>query len=150
MVNGYIGNGAMCMQKKFKVIDFQELGDPRGHLVVAESNKEVPFLIQRIFYIYGTLPDVIRGQHANRDSEFMLINLQGSVKIVIDDGKQKDMVILDKPHQGVYLEKMVWKDMCEFSSDSILLVLSNMSYDATEYIRNYEEFVKEVNDAKTD
>ena len=94
------------MDKKFKVIDFQELGDPRGHLVVAESNKEVPFLIQRIFYIYGTKDGVVRGQHANRESEFMLINLQGSVKIVIDDGRQKDTVILNKAHQGVYLDKI--------------------------------------------
>ncbi|CBH20578.1 MULTISPECIES: sugar 3,4-ketoisomerase [Acetoanaerobium] len=138
------------MDKKFKVIDFQELGDPRGHLVVAESNKEVPFLIQRIFYIYGTKDGVVRGQHANRESEFMLINLQGSVKIVIDDGRQKDTVILNKAHQGVYLDKMVWKDMCEFSSDSILLVLSSMSYDASEYIRDYDEFVREVNDGKLD
>ena len=138
------------MDKKFKVIDFQELGDPRGHLVVAESNKEVPFLIQRIFYIYGTKDGVVRGQHANRESEFMLINLQGSVKIVIDDGRQKDTVILNKAHQGVYLDKMVWKDMCEFSSDSILLVLSSMSYDASEYIRDYDEFVREVNDGKFD
>ena len=138
------------MDKKFKVIDFQELGDPRGHLVVAESNKEVPFLIQRIFYIYGTKYGVVRGQHANRESEFMLINLQGSVKIVIDDGRQKDTVILNKAHQGVYLDKMVWKDMCEFSSDSILLVLSSMSYDASEYIRDYDEFVREVNDGKLD
>ena len=139
-----------CIDKKFKVIDFQELGDPRGHLVVAESNKEVPFLIQRIFYIYGTKDGVVRGQHANRESEFMLINLQGSVKIVIDDGRQKDTVILNKAHQGVYLDKMVWKDMCEFSSDSILLVLSSMSYDASEYIRDYDEFVREVNDGKLD
>ena len=138
------------MDKKFKVIDFQELGDPRGHFVVAESNKEVPFLIQRIFYIYGTKDGVVRGQHANRESEFMLINLQGSVKIVIDDGRQKDTVILNKAHQGVYLDKMVWKDMCEFSSDSILLVLSSMSYDASEYIRDYDEFVREVNDGKLD
>ena len=138
------------MDKKFTVIDFQELGDPRGHLVVAESNKEVPFLIQRIFYIYGTKEGVVRGQHANRESEFMLINLQGSVKIVIDDGRQKDTVILNKAHQGVYLDKMVWKDMCEFSSDSILLVLSSMSYDASEYIRDYDEFVREVNDGKLD
>ena len=138
------------MDKKFKVIDFQELGDPRGHLVVAESNKEVPFLIQRIFYIYGTKDGVVRGQHANRESEFMLINLQGSVKIVIDDGRQKDTVILNIAHQGFYLDKMVWKYMCEFSSDSILLVLSSMSYDASEYIRDYDEFVREVNDGKLD
>ena len=69
---------------------------------------------------------------------------------MIDDGRQKDTVILNKAHQGVYLDKMVWKDMCEFSSDSILLVLSSMPYDSSEYIRDYDEFVREVNDGKLD
>ena len=140
----------MEKSKGVQMIEFPQHGDERGHLVIVESLKDVPFEIKRIFYIYGTKDGVVRGQHANRESEFMLINLQGSVKIVIDDGRQKDTVILNKAHQGVYLDKMVWKDMCEFSSDSILLVLSSMSYDASEYIRDYDEFVREVNDGKLD
>ncbi len=129
----------------YKELFLKELGDERGRLVVAESNKDIPFDIKRIFYMYGSEKGVIRGQHANRKSEFVLINVQGTSKVLIDDGKEKNIVILDKPHKGVYLNKMVWKDMYDFSEDSILLVLSNECYDGTEYIRNYDNYLKEVN-----
>ncbi len=131
---------------KYKELFFNELGDERGHLVVAESNKDIPFEIKRIFYMFGSAKDVVRGQHANRKSEFVLINVQGTSKVLIDDGKEKNIVILDRPHKGVYLNKMIWKDMYDFSDDSILLVLSNECYDSKEYIRDYSEYLIEVND----
>ncbi len=131
---------------KYREIFFNELGDERGYLVVAESNKDVPFDIKRIFYMFGSARDVVRGQHANRKSEFVLINVKGTSKVLIDDGKEKNIVILDKPHKGVYLNKMIWKDMYDFSDDSILLVLSSEYYDSKEYIRDYQEYLREVND----
>lgn len=131
--------------KKYKMLSFLQLGDDRGHLVVVEGMKDIPFEIKRMFYIYGTKSDVIRGQHANRNSEFVLINLAGSCKIKVDDGKNIETIILDKAHEGIYLDKMVWKDMYDFSKDSILLVLSNYSYDSQEYVRDYNEFKKEMN-----
>lgn len=131
--------------KKYKMLSFPQLGDDRGHLVVVEGMKDIPFEIKRMFYIYGTKSDVIRGQHANRNSEFVLINLAGSCKIKVDDGKNIETIILDKAHEGIYLDKMVWKDMYDFSKDSILLVLSNYSYDSQEYVRDYNEFKKEMN-----
>jgi dTDP-4-dehydrorhamnose 3,5-epimerase-like enzyme len=130
---------------KYKELYFNELGDERGHLVVAESKKDIPFEIRRIFYMFGSEKGVVRGQHANRRSEFVLINVQGTSKVLIDDGKEKNIVVLDKPHKGVYLNKMIWKDMYDFSEDSILLVLSNEHYDGREYIRNYDDFLNEVN-----
>ena len=130
--------------KRYSLLKFDELGDSRGKLVVAEGLKDVPFDIKRIFYIYDTKDEVIRGQHANRNSKFVLINLQGSVSIVVDDGYNKDVVVLDKPHEGIFLESMVWKEMKDFSSDSILLVLSSEGFDSGEYIRDYEEFLNEV------
>ena len=130
--------------KRYKVLSFPQLGDERGHLVVVEGLKDIPFEIKRMFYIYGTKTDVVRGQHANKKSEFVLINLSGKCKIKVDDGKNKEVIILDKPHEGIYLEKMVWKDMFDFSEDSILLVLSNHSYDSEEYVRDYENFKKEM------
>jgi len=126
------------------MLKFNQLGDDRGHLVVAESMKEIPFDIRRIFYIYGTEEGVTRGQHANRNSRFVLINLRGSCKVLIDDGESKDIVTLDKPHIGVFLDRMVWKDMYDFSEDSLLLVLSDEHYDGNEYVRNYDEFIREV------
>lgn len=130
--------------KKYKLLKFNQLGDERGHLVVVEGMKDIPFEIKRMFYIYGTRENVVRGEHANRKSEFVLINLSGNCKIRVDDGKNRDIITLNKPHEGIYLDKMVWKDMYEFSKDSVLLVLSNQLYDSKEYIRDYNEFKKEV------
>lgn len=132
--------------KKYKMLSLPQLGDERGHLVVVEGLKNIPFEIKRMFYIYGTLPDVIRGQHANKNSEFVLINLAGNCKIKVDDGVNKEVIVLDKAHEGIYLDKMVWKDMYDFSENSILLVLSNFSYDSNEYVRDYSEFKKITNE----
>ena len=85
---------------------------------------------------------MVRGQHANRESEFVLINVAGHSKVRITDGKEELIVKLDKPMMGVYLPKMIWKDMYEFSSDSVLLCLASTHYDGSEYIRDYEEYVK--------
>lgn len=131
---------------KVQMIKFNQLGDDRGHLVVVEGEKDVPFDIKRIFYIYGSDTDVIRGQHANRKSEFVLINVSGTSKVKVDDGKNKKVYNLDEPHLGIFLPKMIWKDMYDFSEDSVLLVLSNEKYDASEYIRDYDEYLKEISD----
>ncbi|MEH7252412.1 FdtA/QdtA family cupin domain-containing protein [Neobacillus niacini] len=131
--------------KKYRMLEFPQLGDDRGQLVVVEQLKEIPFDLKRIFYIYGTKGEVARGQHANRRSEFVLINLNGSCKVLVDDGmNDSEVIVLDQPHTGVYLDKMVWKEMFDFSSDSILLVLASELYDKSEYINTYAEFSDEV------
>ena len=128
-----------------KTINFPQKGDDRGHLVIIEGNIDVPFEIKRVFYIYGSDKDVVRGKHANRKSEFVLINVSGKSKVKVDDGLGNVHTYdLDRPHMGIYLPTMVWKEMYDFSKDSVLLVLSNEHYDATEYIRDYEEFKKEI------
>ena len=134
----------MSLKEKCPILYFNELGDERGHLVVVEGKQDLPFDINRIFYIYGSDPSVVRGQHANRETEFVLINVSGKSKIRISDGIEKLVIELNKPNMGVYLPKMVWKDMYDFSDDSVLLVLASTHYDAQEYIRNYEEYVKEI------
>ena len=127
-----------------RVLNFAELGDERGHLVVAESEKDIPFNIKRVFYIYGSESSVVRGQHANRKSEFVLINVAGKSKVRLNDGSEEKIVELNKPNMGIYIPQMVWKDMYDFSPESVLLVLSNTHYDNTEYIRDFEEYIKEV------
>ena len=87
---------------------------------------------------------MVRGQHANRESEFVLINVAGESKVRITDGEEEIIVELNRPMTGVYIPKMIWKDMYDFSEDSILLVLASTHYDGTEYIRDYEEYLKEV------
>lgn len=129
-----------------QMLEFNQFGDDRGHLVVVEGLKDIPFEIKRIFYIYGSDPNVVRGQHANKKSEFVLINVAGTSKVRVDDGKGNEVVFsLNRPHTGIYLPTLVWKDMYEFSEDSVLLCLSSEPYDGEEYIRDYDEFVKYVN-----
>lgn len=125
-----------------RLLEFNEKGDERGRLVVVEGNKDVPFDIKRLFYIYGSDQNVVRGKHANRESEFVLVNVSGTSKVMVTDGKDKRIVELTKPRQGVYLPKMVWKEMYDFSPDSVLLVLASTHYDTNEYVRDYDEFLK--------
>ena len=129
------------------MLEFGQRGDERGHLVIVEGMIDIPFNIERIFYIYGSDSNVVRGRHANRKSEFVLINVAGTSKVRVKDGKGNEIIYsLNRPHTGIYLPKMVWKDMYDFSEDSVLLCLSSEHYDAEEYIRDYDEFVRIVNE----
>ncbi len=133
----------MSVLSGVRMLEFPQRGDERGHLVIVEGNKDIPFDIKRIFYIYGSEKDVIRGNHANRNSEFVLINVAGKSKVKVKDGKGNEAVFsLERPHTGIYLPKMVWKEMYDFSEDSVLLCLASTYYDAKEYIRDYSEFLK--------
>ena len=129
--------------KDIKLFEFPEFSDCKGNLVVIEGNKNIPFNIKRLFYIYGSDNNIIRGQHANKYSEFCFINIKGSSKIkIIDCYGKEDIINLNKPNIGLYLPAMIWKDMFDFSSDSILLVLASEFYDNSEYIRNFDDFIK--------
>lgn len=135
----------MCKIDGVKMLDFPQRGDERGHLVIIEGTQDVPFEIKRAFYIFGSDKDVIRGQHANRETQFVLINVAGASKVKVKDGKGNEAVFcLNRPHMGIYLPTMVWKDMYDFSDDSVLLVLASEHYIPREYIRDYEEFTREV------
>lgn len=135
----------MKIRDQYRVLEFGEFGDDRGNLVVAECGGiDVPFEVKRVFYIYGSDPTVIRGRRANRKTEFVLINVAGSSKVKIDNGFETSIVSLDRPRMGLYLPTMLWKDMYDFSEDSVLLVLCSEHYDGNEYIRDYDEFLEEV------
>ena len=132
----------MKLQDKCKIINIADFGDERGKLVVVEGGQTVPFDIKRIFYIYGSDATVARGEHANRESEFVLINVAGTSKVRITDGKEELIVELNKPMMGVYIPKKIWKDMYDFSADSVLLVLASTHYDGKEYIRSYDQYLQ--------
>lgn len=137
----------MNIKQQYKIIEFGEYGDERGNLVVAEgSGRDIPFEIKRVFYMYGSDDTVIRGQHANRKTEFVLINVSGTSKVKVDNGFETDIIELDKPRMGLYIPTMMWKDMYDFSDDSVLLVLASEHYDGSEYIRDYDEFIREIKD----
>ena len=132
------------LNERCPIIEFADLGDERGKLVVIEGSQTIPFEIKRVFYIYGSDREVIRGQHANRLSEFVLINVAGTSKVRITDGKEEFVVELNRPMTGVYIPRMVWKDMYDFSEDSVLLVLASTHYDGSEYIRDYNRYLAEM------
>lgn len=133
------------IEEQVKILEFPDLGDERGNLVVIEGEGfGAPFDIKRVFYIYGSDDTVVRGQHANRRTEFVLINVAGSSKVRVDNGHESKVYELNRPRMGLYLPTMLWKDMYDFSSDSVLLVLASEHYDGSEYIRDYEEYKKEI------
>lgn len=132
----------------YRKLKFADLGDERGKLVVAEGEIDIPFEIKRVFYIYGSDPDVVRGQHANRLSEFVLINVAGSSKVMITDGEDREIVELSRPMDGVYIPRMIWKEMYDFSADSVLLVLASTHYDGSEYIRDYDRYLAEMEEGQ--
>ena len=125
----------MNLKNKCKIIEFNEFNDERGKLVAIESFRDIPFEIKRVFFIYGVAKDVVRGRHANKESEFVLINLRGSCKIKLYEGEEELIIELKKPNVGLYIPKLVWKDMYDFSDDSLLLSLSSEYYDKEEYLK---------------
>ncbi len=128
----------------YKVIETVAFGDETGRLISFEKGSNCPFDVKRAFYIFDATSDKVRGQHANRNSEFLMTAISGSCKVKIDDGKTKEIVELDTPYKALYLDKMIWKDMYDFSDNTILLVLANTLYDKDEYIKNYDEFLRET------
>ena len=134
----------MKIDSQYRILELGEFGDERGNLVVAEGEIDIPFKIKRVFYMYGSDKDVIRGQHANRKTEFVLINVKGTSKVKMFNGFETKIVELNKPRMGLYIHSMVWKDMYDFSEDSVLLVLASEHYDSKEYIRDYNAYLSEV------
>ncbi|HHQ4668753.1 TPA: sugar 3,4-ketoisomerase [Aeromonas veronii] len=124
------------------LIDLPVLGDERGSLVALEGNKNIPFEIKRVYYIYGTQKGVARGFHAHKELKQVAICLSGSCRFVMDDGVKKNEFILNSPSQGLLIDVMQWHEMYDFSEDCILLVLASDFYDEADYIRNYDSFMK--------
>ena len=127
---------------------FQQHGDARGQLVALEEDKEIPFAVKRVYYIYDTLQEVRRGFHAHKELEQILICVHGNCKILLDNGQEKETIVLDKPYEGLYISNDIWREMFDFSPDAVLLVLASQLYDEADYIRDYDEFIKFVNSKK--
>lgn len=123
---------------------FQQHGDARGQLVALEEGKEIPFVVRRVYYMYDTGIGVRRGFHAHRSLKQILICVHGSCKILLDNGTEKQDVVLDTPYEGLYLSNDIWREMYDFSPDAVLLVLASELYDENDYIRDYDAFLKYV------
>ena len=129
----------------YKLIEFTIMGDDRGSLIALEENHNTPFDIKRVYYIYGTIPDVRRGLHAHKNLKQIAICITGSCIFHLDNGHEKDDILLDSPTQGLLIEGLVWREMYDFSPDCVLMVLASEYYDENDYIRDYDAFLKELN-----
>lgn len=127
-----------------KWIDFPALGDERGSLVALEAEKSVPFVIKRVYYIFGTKAGVSRGFHAHKKLQQVAICITGSCRMILDDGQQQSEVLLNSPNKGLVIGDLVWREMHDFSKDCVLLVLASEHYDESDYIRDYNDFLEAV------
>lgn len=123
---------------------FQPHGDERGQLVALEEFKDIPFRIKRVYYMYDTGVNVIRGCHAHKSLQQILVCIHGSCKVRLDNGKEKKIIPLEKPYEGLYVSNAIWREMFDFSSDAVLMVLASELYDEEDYIRNYDDFLEYV------
>lgn len=128
------------------MLNFKPLGDDRGSLVALEANESVPFDIKRVYYIFGTKEGVSRGFHAHRNLKQIAICVTGSCRFVVDDGYKREEIVLDSSNKGLVIDDLTWREMHDFSPDCVLLVLASEYYDESDYIRDYDEFIKVVND----
>ena len=127
---------------------FQPHGDERGQLVSLEEYNDIPFEIKRVYYMYDTVEGVVRGHHAHRNLQQILFCVHGSCKVLLDNGKEKKIVPLEKPYEGLYIANNMWREMYDFSPDAVLMVLASEVYNEADYIRDYDEFLKFVGQDK--
>ncbi|MDK9362302.1 sugar 3,4-ketoisomerase [Lelliottia wanjuensis] len=129
---------------KIELIPLQQHGDERGLLVALEEERNIPFLIKRVYYMFDTLQGIRRGFHAHKKTRQLAIAIKGSCSFLFDDGKEKKEIILNNSAQGVMIEPGIWHEMYDFSDDCILMVLADDIYNESDYIRNYHDFIDYV------
>ena len=129
---------------KIELIPLQQHGDERGLLVALEEERNIPFLIKRVYYMFDTLQGIRRGFHAHKKTRQLAIAIKGSCSFLFDDGKEKKDIILNNPAQGLMIEPGIWHEMYDFSDDCILMVLADDIYNESDYIRNYHDFIDYV------
>ncbi|RAJ28018.1 WxcM-like protein [Gelidibacter algens] len=125
---------------KTKLIDIPKIADPRGHLSVIEKDC-IPFAIKRVYYLYDIPSDAYRGGHSHLKQESFVIALSGSFEVIVDDGKNRQKIMLNKPNIGLYIPTGIWREVENFSSGAVCLVLANTEFDESEYIRDYDDFI---------
>lgn len=126
-------------------LSFKTFADERGSLITLEGNKNIPFRINRVYYIFDVLSHIRRGLHAHKELKQLLICVNGNCKVFVTDGAEAKDYVLNSPSQGLFIGSMVWREMYDFSSDCVLLVLASEYYDENDYIKNYDEFLNEIN-----
>lgn len=124
------------------ILEFNVIDDERGSLLALEQFSEIPFDIKRVYFIYNTQQGVARGFHAHRNLEQVLLCVSGSCTVLLDNGNTRESISLSSPHQGLLIKSMIWREMHQFSIDCVLMVLASNYYIESDYIRDYNQFLK--------
>ena len=125
-----------------RIIELPKINEPRGNLSFVESNNHIPFTIERVYYVYDVPGGADRGGHAHKNLHQLIIAMSGSFDITLDDGKNKKKFHLSRSYYGLYVCPMIWREMDNFSSNSVLMVLASNKYTEEDYYRNYDEFMR--------
>ena len=129
---------------QFKKIEFSKVHDVRGDLTFIQGEIDIPFNIARVYYIYNAPVNAQRGGHAHKDLEQVIIALSGSFRLILDNGKQKFNYWLNNPQQGIYINKLVWREIDSFSQGAVCMVLASEHFQESDYYRNYKHFLMAV------
>ena len=127
-----------------RMIDLPVIMDPRGDLTFVESGRHLPFDIRRVYYLYNVPVDAVRGGHAHAELEQVIFALSGSFRVKLDDGRTKSEHFLRDPRKGLYLDRLIWREMDLFSQGAVCMVLASLPYDEADYFRTYDDFLKAV------
>ncbi len=134
---------------KCQIVELPKISDPRGNLTFVEGGHHVPFPIERVYYLYDVPGGEQRGGHAHKALEQLIISMSGSFDVVLDDGREKKTVHLNRSYFGLYVPTMIWRELDNFSSGSVCMVLASQRYDEADYYRDYDEFLRAVTDERS-
>ena len=127
-----------------KIINLPKISNRKGNITPVEGFRTVPFDIARVYYLYDVPGGSMRGGHAHKELQQLIVAVMGAIDVVLDDGFKKKTVRLDRAYYGLYITNMIWRELENFSSGGICLVLASLPYDEFDYYRNYEDFIKDV------
>ena len=132
---------------RVKIIELPKILDKRGNLSFVEEENHIPFKIERTYWIYDVPGGEHRGGHAYRENQELIIALSGSFDVVLDDGKEKKVYSLNRSYYGLYVPNMIWREMENFSTNSLALIVASTDYESDDYIRDYSEYLEKINNA---
>jgi dTDP-4-dehydrorhamnose 3,5-epimerase-like enzyme len=127
-----------------QILEFPRIQDPRGTLTPIENNRQIPFEIERVYYLYDVSGGASRAGHSHKQLRQVLIAISGSFDVHVDDGHERRVIHLNRPHQGLYIPRMIWREIDNFSSNAVCIALASLPYDESDYYRHYEDFARAV------